>query len=258
MKLVRFTSRGHSRARWGILDGDFIRPLAGDPLLGKEEFCSPVPVAEARLRAPCQPSKIVAVALNYEGATGQSAGMTEPLVFLKPGTSVCGAGDPVICPFPGVKVWGEAELAIVIGRTVRNQDETEAGRAILGYTSANDVTAENVENRDHHLARSKAADTFCPLGPWIDTDYDPDDKMVEAYQNRELIRRGNSNQRVWRDRQIVSWLSTWMTLQPWDVLLTGTPPRVVPRRYLEPGDVFSVRIEGLGVLENTYGVREVP
>lgn len=258
MKIVRFTSRSYSRARWGLLDGDFILPLVRNPLQDTETFSSPVPVTEARLLAPCQPSKIVAVALNYEGATGQSADMSEPLVFLKPGTSVCGPGDTVICPFPGVKVWGEAELAIVIGRTVRNADETEAGHAILGYTGANDVSAENVEGRDHHLARSKAADTFCPLGPWIDTDYDPDNKMVEAYQNRELIRRGNSNQRVWRDRQIVSWLSTWMTLQPWDVILTGTPSRVVPRHYLAPGDIFTVRIEGLGSLENPYGVRDIP
>jgi 2-keto-4-pentenoate hydratase/2-oxohepta-3-ene-1,7-dioic acid hydratase in catechol pathway len=253
MKLVRFSTSQLPSIQWGLLEGPQIFPLKEDPFVKKPESNgTAVPLADCRLHAPCQPRKVVALAVNYEGATGQSSQMSEPLAFLKPGTSVCGPGDTVACPFSHVPVWGESELAIVIGSHVRHADETEAARAIFGYTAANDVSADNVDSRDHHLARSKGADTFCPLGPWIDTAYQPDNKTVEAYQNGELIRRGNTNQRIWRDHRIVSWLSHWMTLEPGDVILTGTPPRIVPRRYLEPNDVFSVRIEGFSPLDNPF------
>jgi 2-keto-4-pentenoate hydratase/2-oxohepta-3-ene-1,7-dioic acid hydratase in catechol pathway len=188
----------------------------------------------------------VALAINFPGATGLTETMPEPLVFLKAGTSACGPYDDIVSPFPGINVWGECELALVIGRN----------NSIYGYAAANDVSADNIEGWDHHLARSKAADTFCPLGPWIDTEYEPRNRRIEGLQNGELIRRGNSDDRLWQDERIVRRLSTWMTLEPWDVILTGAPARVVPRRYLKEGDEFAVRIEGLGELRNRFRVAQ--
>lgn len=252
MKIVRYLARGIGEPCWGCLENDAVVALESDPLEGKRRAGKPVLLREARLIAPCRPGKVVGLAINYEGATGLTPEMKEPLVFLKPGSSVCGPGDPIECGFSDVQVWGEAELAIVIGRRLRRAAPEEAAAGILGYTAANDVSATNVEDRDHHLARSKAADDFCPLGPWIDTEFVPKGQTIEGFQNKELIRKGTLDQRLWGDAKVVSWLSGWMTLEPWDVILTGTPSRVVPRRYLRDGDEFLVRIDGLGELRNTF------
>ena len=121
--------------------------------------------------APCEPRKVIATAINYPGATGLSKEMAEPLVFLKPSTSVIGPNEDIISPMSGLKVWGECELGIVIGQTLKNADYQKAKESIFGYTIGNDVSAENILDRDHHLARSKGMDTFCVLGPWIDTEF---------------------------------------------------------------------------------------
>jgi len=243
MRIVRFLDNGSPA--WGcLLDGGVLH-LDGDPFKQPKPGRPAGSLESLKLLSPCQPRKIVAVGINYPGATGLTATMSEPLVFLKAGTSASGPYDDIVSPFTGMPVWGECELGIVIGR----------GNAIFGYTAANDVSAENIENRDHHLARSKAADTFCPLGPWIDTEYTPANRLIEGFQNGELIRRGNSDDRLWQDARIIKWLATWMTLEPWDVVLTGAPTRVVPRRYLKDGDEFVVRIDGLGELRNRFRER---
>jgi 2-keto-4-pentenoate hydratase/2-oxohepta-3-ene-1,7-dioic acid hydratase in catechol pathway len=252
MKVVRFRREDGSISFGALGDDGDVRELAGDPLRDRRPGPVVGTAADLRLVAPCQPGKLVCLAINYEGATGVIEGMREPLVFLKPSSATCGPGDTIRCSFPDVAVWGEAELAVVIGARLRDAAPEQVRHAIFGYTAANDVSADNCEDWDHHLARSKAADTFCPLGPWIDTEYDPSDRLVEGLQNGELIRQGRTSQRLWNDTQILSWLSTWMTLEPWDVILTGTPPRIVPRRYLEDGDIYTVRIEELGVLTNPF------
>jgi len=240
MKIVRYLDRG--APAWGSTIEGAVFQLSRDPL---DQFSIGPQVGtleSVRLLAPCRPGKIIALGINFPRATGLTATMTEPLVFLKPGTSVCGPYDDIVSPFPDTRVWGECELAVVIGKNGR----------IFGYTAANDVSADNIEGWDHHLARSKAADTFCPLGPWIDTNYSPANRSIEGLQNGELIRRGNSDDRLWQDDRAVAWLSGWMTLEPWDVVLTGAPTRVVPRRYLSEGDLFVVRIDGLGELRNRF------
>ena len=252
MKIVRYAATASAAPQWGSVVDGRVHPLSADPLSNGRPQEPSEPIDKVHLFAPCQPAKVMALAVNYEGSTGWTEGMKEPLVFLKANTSVCGPRDEIRSPFGTTNVWGEAELAIVIGRRLRGASDAEAKVAIFGYTAANDVSADNFEGWDHHLARSKAADTFCPLGPWIDTEYDPKNRAVEAWQRGELIRRGNTDQRLWSDVHTVALLSRWMTLEPWDVILTGTPPRVVPRRYLKEGEEFVVRIEGLGELKNVF------
>ncbi len=245
----------NSAAESGCVEGDLVYRLIGDPL-GKPSRGELVgKLGSVKLLAPCLPTKVPAIAINFPGIDRYTPDMMEPLVFLKPGTSVCGPGDSVINPFPGLRWWGEAELGVVIKHTLRNVSEDNVRDGILGFTIGNDASVENVEARDHHLARSKASDTFCPLGPWIDTEFDASDCLIEAVQNGEVIRRGRTSQQVWQWPKIVSWLSHWMTLEPWDVVLTGNPPDTVGMRFIQHGDTYTARIQGLGELTNPFYVK---
>lgn len=255
MRLIRYERDG-SLPAFGCVEDTTVYQLDGDPLTGAKRGDYVGPLSSVRLLAPCQPTKIVAVAVNFQGIEGFSPKMSEPLILIKPGTSVCGPGDPVINPFPELPWWGEAELGVVIKRTLRNVPEERAKDLVLGFTIGNDATVENVEGRDHHLARSKCPDTFCPLGPWLDTEFDASDCLIEAIQNGEVIRRGRSSEQFWKWPRILSWLSTWITLEPWDVVLTGNPPDTVGMRFVQHGDIYTARIEGLGELTNKFLVRE--
>jgi 2-keto-4-pentenoate hydratase/2-oxohepta-3-ene-1,7-dioic acid hydratase in catechol pathway len=171
--------------------------------------------------------------------------MTEPVVFLKSPTSVCAPHDDVVSRFDaGTLVWGESELAIVIGHRLSCATIDEATKGIFGWTLANDVTAENIDGRDHHLARSKAADSFCPIGPYIDTTYSPDGRQIQGFHNGKLVRDGSTADFFWDHLTLIRRLSCWITLEPWDVILTGAPPLVGPLTYLGNGDTFVVRAEG--------------
>jgi 2-keto-4-pentenoate hydratase/2-oxohepta-3-ene-1,7-dioic acid hydratase in catechol pathway len=255
LKIIRF-QQDDSDPAIGCLEGTSVYGLASDPLVTLDRGAYICEVNSVSLLAPCKPRKIVAVAINFPGIDGYSPNMREPLVFVKPGTSVCDPALPVINPFPDLPWWGEAELGVVVKKTLRNVFEDDLEDGILGFTIGNDVTVENVDGRDHHLARSKCPDYFCPLGPWIDTDFDASDCVIEAVQNGEVIRRARSSQQVWQWPRIVSWLSTWITLEPWDVVLTGNPPDTVGMRYLNHGDTYTARIEGLGELTNTFFVKQ--
>lgn len=197
----------------------------------------------------------MATAINFPGIEGYAPEMPEPLIFVKPSCTVCGPGDPVVNPFPELPWWGEAELAVVLSERLRNAGEDKARRSILGFTIGNDVTVENVSGRDHHLARSKCADGFCPLGPWIDTDFDASDCVIEAVQNGEVIRRASSSEQVWPWPKILSAVSQWMTLEPGDVVLTGNPPDTVGMRFVQHGDTYTARVHGLGELTNRFFVK---
>jgi len=254
LRIVRF-SDARGEVHFGCVEANKVYHLVGDPLEHPKRGSPAGDLRSVKLLAPCVPRKVAAVAINFPGIDRYTPDMKEPLVLLKPGTSVCGPGDPVINPFPELPWWGEAELGVVIRRTMRDVPESEVRAGVLGFTIGNDASVENVEGRDHHLARSKAPDTFCPLGPWIDTEFDATDCVIEAVQNGEVIRRGRTTQQVWQWHRIVSWLSTWMTLEPWDVVLTGNPPDTVGMRFIEHGDVYTARIEGLGELTNRFYVK---
>ncbi len=252
MRLIRFQIQKGDQIVFGILERGVVYQLMGSPMDNPEKGFVIGELEKVKLVSPCQPGKIVAVAINFPGIGGYYREMTEPLVFVKPASCVANPGDTIKNPFPTLPWWGEAELGVVIKRRLRNATDKEVQNGILGFTIGNDVTVENVEGRDHHLARSKCPDGFCPLGPWIDTDFDASDSLIEAIQNGEVIRRGRSSWQVWKWPRIIAWLTTWMTLEPWDVVLTGNPPDTVGMRYLADGDTYTARIQGLGEITNKF------
>ncbi len=249
MKIVRYENH-HDRLIYGRLEDGLVYPLDGSPfqeVLRVNSALQPLKYGTVDVVAPCEPTKIVALAINYKGATGQSSTMTEPLVFIKGSNSISGPGKKVRLPFVS-NTWGEAELGVVIKRRASEIQLQDAARYILGYIPANDVSCDNVDNRDHHLARSKSADGFCPVGHYIDTAYDPENKNILAYQNNILLRSGNTRELIWDVHKTITWLSGWMTLYPGDLVLTGTPPRVRERMFLKSGDAYTVQIEGFPAL----------
>lgn len=240
----------------GIVQGEHIFELRGDPL-NVWDFGEKVALLkDVQLLAPCYPGKIVAIAINFPGIEGYKATMQEPMVFLKSGNCICAPSQTVLNPFPELPWWGEAELGVVIRSTLKNATIEQVHRGVFGFTIGNDVTVGNIEGRDHHLARSKCPDSFCPIGPWIDTDFDASDCLIEAVQNGEVIRRARSSEQVWQWPRILVWLSKWMTLDPWDVILTGNPPDTVGMRFLSDGDTYTAKIEGLGSLTNCFAIKK--
>ncbi len=149
------------------------------------------------------------------------------------------------------KVWGEGELAVVLGASLSEAGEAEAKEAIFGYTIANDVTARRSGSHDHHLAFSKGSFTFCPLGPWIDTNFTPGDQLIRSIHNQMVLRSAKISDAALSPTESLAWISKWMTLEPGDVVLTGAPPRVRDRSYLRQGDTFVCEIEDLGSLRNS-------
>jgi 2-keto-4-pentenoate hydratase/2-oxohepta-3-ene-1,7-dioic acid hydratase in catechol pathway len=237
---------------YGAIEGDQVRLWSAAPWAGGGAGTRVVKLGDCRLLAPCEPTKVIGVAINFPGATDAPNNMTEPLVFLKPGSSIIGPNDVITSPFPGTRVWGESELGVVIGARARHCTPEEASAAVFGYTIGNDVSCDNVHGWDHHLARSKAADTFCAIGPWIDTEFQPSSKAIRGYHNHVLLREGFANARVWAEPGLVAWLSQWISLEPGDVILTGAPTRVRDRQFLHVGDVYTCAVEGLGELANSF------
>ena len=208
-------------------------------------------VGEVELLAPCQPTKVVAVGLNYRAHAAEH-GLelpAEPLFFLKPASAVIGPGAAIVYPHH-LSQWvdHEAELAVVIGRRAHRVPREEALGFVLGYTCANDVTARDLQRRDGQWTRSKGFDTFCPLGPWIVPAPDPLDLRIRCWVNGQLRQDGRTADMVFSVADLIAHLSAVMTLEPGDVILTGTPAGVGP---LVSGDRVAVEIEGIGTLENS-------
>ena len=207
-------------------------------------------VADVRLLSPILPSKVVCVGRNYaEHAAEHGAEVpAEPLLFLKPSTSVIGPGDAIKLPPVSPRVEHEAELAVVIGITgARRLDRASAGAAVFGYTCANDVTARDLQRSDGQWTRAKGFDSFCPLGPWIDTDLDPADVELTCTVGDTVRQQGRTRDMIFDIPTLVSYVSHVMTLLPGDVILTGTPAGVGP---LADGDTVSVAVAGIGTLTN--------
>jgi 2-keto-4-pentenoate hydratase/2-oxohepta-3-ene-1,7-dioic acid hydratase in catechol pathway len=214
------------------------------------------PIAEVRLLAPVLPSKVIAVDGNYPGPpdAGAGRGAAEPVLFLKPSTSVVGPQDPIAYPVKITeRVEHEGELAVIIGRLCRDVPVHRAAEVIFGYACANDVTARDLQERDEQWTRAKGFDTFCPLGPWIETDADPADLELVTRVNGEVRQRARTSQLHYAVPALIAYVSQVMTLLPGDVLLTGTPAGAGP---LTDGDEVSVTIEGIGTLTSRVITRD--
>jgi 2-keto-4-pentenoate hydratase/2-oxohepta-3-ene-1,7-dioic acid hydratase in catechol pathway len=247
LRLVRF--RHGDRIATGVLDDRTIRVLRGtffeDPMPSGQE----VPLDDVRLLAPVIPSKVVGVARNYPAHAEELGNPIppEPMLFLKPATSVIGPEDPIPLPAGTEQVDHEAELAVVIGRLCRGVGEGDAPRYVLGYACANDVTARDWQRTDGQWARAKGSDGFCPIGPWIETQLDPADLAVTGRVNGTVRQSGRTSHMVHSVPALVAYISRTITLLPGDVVLTGTPPGVGP---IAPGDRVEVEVEGIGILAN--------
>jgi 2-keto-4-pentenoate hydratase/2-oxohepta-3-ene-1,7-dioic acid hydratase in catechol pathway len=234
--------------------------LAGDPLyVGVKLLDQEFKLEDVRLLAPVLPrSKVVAIGKNYAAHAAEMGGEppTEPLMFLKPNTSVVGPGDPIFYPPQTQNLHFEGELAVVIGRICRDVPPEQATDVIHGYTIANDVTARDLQKSDGQWTRAKGFDSFCPLGPWIETDLDPHDfaegRRVQTHLNGDLEQDGSTSDLIFDIPTLISYVSSVMTLLPGDVILTGTPEGVGP---MEVGDEVEVSIAGLGTLTNKVARR---
>ncbi len=213
-------------------------------------------LADARLLAPILPSKVICVGKNYADHAREMGGEPppEPVIFLKPSTSVSGPGDPILRPARlSERVDYEGELAVVIGRVCRDVPADRAGEVIFGYTCANDVTARDLQARDGQWSRAKGFDTFCPLGPWIETAANPAELALTTRLNGEVRQDSRTSLLLHDVAALVVFVSQVMTLLPGDVLLTGTPAGIGP---MEPGDEVSVTIDGIGTLRNPVRDRD--
>jgi len=231
----------------------FYASLAEDAVLCLNKdlgFAAPIPLSELTILPVVMPSKIVCAAVNYRDhgkELGHSIPET-PRLFLKPPSSVIASGQPIVLPESSARVDHEAELAVVMGRTCRNVAEEDLDAYIFGYACANDVTARDLQARDQLFGRCKGFDTFCPIGPWIETEVaDPGNLTVRALVNGEVRQQGTTADMIFSPRRLVSFISTIMTLNPGDVVLTGTPAGVGP---LDDGDEVRIDIEAVGVLIN--------
>ncbi len=235
----------------GLLIDDMIHALPGDLFAAQHILPGKIgtPLSDVQLLPPVQPSKIMCVGRNYaaHAAEHNAAVPTEPMIFFKPPSALIGPGAAIVLPDNAGRVDHEAELVIVIGKQARNVARKNALDVVLGYTCANDVSARDYQKKDGQWGRAKGFDTFCPLGPWIVTDLDPADLAIRCTVNDTVQQESRTSHMVFDVPALIAFISGVMTLEPGDLILTGTPAGVSP---LSPGDVVRVEIEGIGTLKN--------
>ncbi|MCZ2145846.1 MAG: fumarylacetoacetate hydrolase family protein [Anaerolineales bacterium] len=248
MKIVRFETE-HTQASYGWIDEDKVGVIQGDPYGEFRRYDPEFSLAQVRLLVPCTPSKIIAVGRNYEEHIREMNQTPPeiPLLFLKPSSTLIRSGDPIILPPQSERVEHEAELAVVIRKKSRWLRPETVREAIYGYTIANDVTARDLQQRDGQWTRAKGFDSFCPLGPWIETELNPADAMITCRVNGILRQMSSTRDMLFNVEQIILFASSIMTLNPGDVILTGTPAGV---GSLQAGDEISIFIDGIGSLVN--------
>lgn len=266
MRIARFTTG--EDPQYGIVTGELdehgeldpeatVVALAGDPLyIGVKLTEEQHRLADVRLLAPVLPrSKVVGIGRNYAAHAAEMGAdvPAEPLMFLKPNTSVVGPGDPVFHPRQSQDVQYEGELAVVIGRICRDVPAERAADVIFGYTVGNDVTARDLQRGDVQFTRAKGFDSFCPLGPWIETELDTSDLRVRTFLNGDLKQDGSTKDMIFDIPRLVEHVSSVMTLLPGDVILTGTPEGVGP---MAVGDEVDVVVDGIGTLTNPIRSRD--
>ena len=247
MKIVRV--RLEEEIAYGAVEPEGIRVHRGTPFVAWEPTETVVPFDKAHLLAPVFPTKVIGIGKNYADHAAEMGGEAppEPLMFLKPATAVIGPEAPVVLPPESREVHHEAELAVVIGTVARRVAVEDAGRYVLGYTAANDVTARDLQRSDGQWSRAKGFDTFLPLGPAVETELDPAGLAIRCTVNGEVRQEGTTEDMIFGVAELVAFVSAVMTLLPGDVIVTGTPAGVGP---VEAGDLMEVEIERIGVLRN--------
>lgn len=247
MKLVRI--RGPHGPTWAELVDGTVHLLEGSFAMGFRRTRMQGPFDADDLLAPADPTKIIGVAANYAAHAAEMGKPLpdEPRIFLKPNSSIIGPNEPIRIPPGTTRVDPEAELGVVVGRTLQRATRDEAVEGIFGVTCVNDVTARDFQKKDGIFGRAKGFDSFCPVGPWIDTDLDYRDLEIAAWVNGERRSVGRTSEMHFDVPMLLSFISSIMTLHPGDIIATGTPPGVAP---IVAGDRVEVRIEGLGTLSN--------
>jgi 2-keto-4-pentenoate hydratase/2-oxohepta-3-ene-1,7-dioic acid hydratase in catechol pathway len=251
-RIARYRTRG--RSFYGVVDGEEFRRLSGAPWNGGIATGEVDPRAETHPLAPVEPGKIVCVGLNYRAHIAESTSIVpggsppaEPLLFFKPPSAVIGPGESIRYPRGVTRLDPEAELGVVIGRRARAVTLADALEHVVGLTCFNDVSARNYQKSDGQWARAKGFDTFAPIGPVVACGLDPDDLTVECRVNGEVRQQGRTSELLFDVAFLVSFISQVMTLEPGDVIATGTPAGVAP---IQPGDRVEIEVSGIGVLEN--------
>jgi 2-keto-4-pentenoate hydratase/2-oxohepta-3-ene-1,7-dioic acid hydratase in catechol pathway len=247
MRTCRFRQAG--RDRYGSIEGTLVRPLSAAPWAGGLPDGAPVALADVTLLAPVEPSKIACVGRNYRAHARELGNEVPavPMIFLKPPSAVVGPQEAIRIPAQSKEVQHESELAVVIGRTLSRASAVEAKLAVFGYTGLNDVTARDIQREEKQFTRAKGFDTFCPIGPVIETALDPMDLSVVCRVNGAERQRGSTRDMVFDPFALVAFVSNVMTLLPGDVVSTGTPEGV---GALQRGDWVEVEVQGVGVLRN--------
>lgn len=250
MRVAKVSIKGEPR--WGVVDGPELVLFKGHPEFTEYETTGErVALKEVTLLPPTLPTtKVICIGKNYADHAAEMGGVApkEPLMFLKPNTSVIGDKETIVLPKISEQVDHEGELAIVIGEFAKNVTEADALNYVMGYTIANDVTARDLQEKDGQWTRAKGFDTFCPIGPWIETDFQVDGQIIETRVDGELRQHASLNDMIHGVERIVAHVSEVMTLLPGDIILTGTPAGI---GRIEAGQTVEVTIEGIGTLTNT-------
>ncbi|HVN16751.1 MAG TPA: fumarylacetoacetate hydrolase family protein [Anaerolineales bacterium] len=248
MRIVRYQEKSEA-PKYGWLLDDKVGEINGD-LFGKyRRQDAKTPRADVKLVAPCEPSKVVCVGRNYVDHAKELGNQVPkiPLIFLKPPSSIISGGETILLPPQSAQVEHEAELVAVIGKRGRHIPAEQAKKYVLGYTVGNDVTARDLQKSDDQWTRAKGFDTFCVFGPWIDTDFDPSDAVMTCRVNGQMRQMASTRDMVFTVGTLIAFISSVMTLEPGDIVFTGTPAGV---GALRNGDMVEVEIDGLGSLSN--------
>jgi 2-keto-4-pentenoate hydratase/2-oxohepta-3-ene-1,7-dioic acid hydratase in catechol pathway len=252
MKICRFTHSSSLNPQYGIVEDEMVNTLSerepfSKPLQGSSHK---IPLSEVRLLAPVVPSKIICVGRNYKDHAAELGNQmpSEPLLFLKAPSAIVASGDAIELPAISNQVEHEGELGVVIGLVARNLSEQDDALAyVFGYTCINDITARDLQRRDVQFTRAKSFDTFCPVGPFIETSLAPGDLMVTTRVNSQIRQQARTSAMAFSVPFVIRYISQVMTLYPGDLIATGTPAGV---SRLKTGDVVEVEVEGIGVLSN--------
>src|SRR4026209_1887556 len=249
MRIVRYQTRDNKKAKYGWLLEDKVGEISGNPFGRYRRNEATTPIADVSLLAPTEPSKIICVGRNYVEHAKELGNEIPrvPLIFLKPPSSIINPNDTILLPPQSSQVEHEAELVVVISKRGRHITSGNAKKHILGYTVGNDVTARDLQKTDDQWTRAKGFDTFCPFGPWIDTEFDPADSVVTCRVNGQMRQMASTRDMVFNVGVLISYISSVMTLESGDLIFTGTPSGV---GQLKDGDEVSVEIEGLGEIKN--------